>query len=319
MGRRVDRANKGHGGTRMSLLLRIQEAAIDSKTNVGDVLRHCAVLAAKLGHQPFRKWVNAELSGYPAETELPPYRILKGLSSIGHFMGPGGEQINNVPLPIGNVPEAYRHLVAQLEFRQAVGALAALIEGHPKEDNLTSPWPADLIARVSDKFIAGRVLMSAYIKVPRGVVVGVIEAVRNRILTFALEIEEQAPAADEVTIGSAISQEKVTQIFTTNIWGGANISVGSANVSQTVQVKVGDLDGLKAYLGSLSIEPKDLDHLAEALKQDKLPQDSQGFGDRVSQWIGYMTSKAASGTWKVGVGAAGDLLASAIRMYYGWP
>jgi hypothetical protein len=34
---------------------------------------------------------------------------------------------------------------------------------------------------------------------------------------------------------------------------------------------------------------------------------------------GSMTTKAASGSWQIGVAAAGELLATAIRWYYSLP
>jgi hypothetical protein len=89
----------------MTLLRKIQDAAVDSKTNIGDVLRQCAVLAARLGNERFKKWVDEELNGYEPGAELPPYRVLKGLQSTGSFFGPFGEQFSNLPLPLGNVPE----------------------------------------------------------------------------------------------------------------------------------------------------------------------------------------------------------------------
>jgi hypothetical protein len=174
----------------MTLLRKIQDAAVDSRSNISDVLRQCVILASRLGHEGFKKWVDDELNGYPPGVEVPPYRVMKGSQSIGHFMGPGGEQINNVPLPYANVPEPLRQRVSQIEFREGAGALSAMVE---RDEDSISPWPADLIARVATRFIAGRTLMAAHIKVPRNVIVGVLDGVRNRVLKFALEIEAPKP------------------------------------------------------------------------------------------------------------------------------
>src|SRR5438128_9857038 len=40
----------------VSLLREIQEAAVDAKTPLAVVLRKCMILAARLGHEPFKKW-----------------------------------------------------------------------------------------------------------------------------------------------------------------------------------------------------------------------------------------------------------------------
>ncbi|HEV8224496.1 MAG TPA: hypothetical protein VGP74_04500 [Rubrobacteraceae bacterium] len=302
----------------MTLLRKIQDAAVDSKTNIGDVLRQCAVLAARLGNERFKKWVDEELSGYEPGAELPPYRILKGLQSTGYFLGPLGEQLKNLPLPLGNVPEQHRKLVSQVELRQGASALASMVAGEEEED-LESRWPADLIARIADRFIAGRTLMAASMTIPRNSIIGVVDAIRNRVLSFVLEIEAQSPSAGEAEAGVApIAQERVTQVFNTTIMSGTNIALGSTGVTQIGQVQAGDLEALKAYLASVGVQQPDLEELAICLAEDEPPKEGQGFGKRVSEWIGSMTMKAASGTWQIGLGAAGELLATAIRSYYGW-
>ena len=91
----------------MSLLREIQNAAIDSKTDLASLLRKCKVLAIRLGSADFRKWVDDELSGYKSTGDLPDYRILQ-VNSKGHFAGAFGSGINNADLPLFCIPEEYR-------------------------------------------------------------------------------------------------------------------------------------------------------------------------------------------------------------------
>jgi hypothetical protein len=60
----------------MSLLREIQEDAIDSGVSIEDLLRKCMLLAARLGNEEFKKWINQELNGYSTKEELPKYRII---------------------------------------------------------------------------------------------------------------------------------------------------------------------------------------------------------------------------------------------------
>lgn len=48
----------------MSLLREIQDAAISSDVELAVLLRKCKVLAARLGSNEFKSWVESELSGY---------------------------------------------------------------------------------------------------------------------------------------------------------------------------------------------------------------------------------------------------------------
>jgi len=304
----------------MTLLAKIRDAAIDSKTDITDVLRQCAVLAARLKHEGFKKWVDQELNGYPPETPLPPYRIIKGVTSIGDFFGPLGEQLKNIPLPLSIVPGELRARVSQVEFREGAGALKTIVVANG-EDRLISRWPPDLVALVAGRYYAGRALVAAHIELPSSAVIGVLDAIRNRVLQFVLEIEEQAPDAGEAKPGAEplITPEQVTQTFNTTILGAANVAVGGQKVSQTAHVSMGDLEGLGKYLTGLGVPTPDVTELEAALKQDGRPNKEGQFGPNISGWIGMMVTKAAEGGWKVAVDVAAAVLASGIRSYYGLP
>lgn len=305
-------------GGRMGLLEEIREGAVDSTTDITTVLRKCLILAEKLGHQGFRSWVEQELNGYGSEDGLPPYRILH-VQSRGHFFGPFGSQIRNQPLPIAPVPEEFRKIVTTLPVLDGIGSLASLILER-KHGELEAPWPPDLTAFLAHKFSDGMVLAQASRVVPLSLMVGIIETVRNRILSFILEIEKQNPRAGDVELGARpISEERVTQIFTTYIMGSAtNVALGSSRFSQTAyQVQARDLNSLRQYLAGLGIGTEDLNELQGALEEDGPPRDPRRIGERVSAWIGKMTGKAVSGVWNVATSAAADVLAAAIRAYYG--
>jgi hypothetical protein len=51
----------------MSLLREIQNAAVDKNTDVCTLLRQCKILAARLGNEVFKRWVENELNGYDSK------------------------------------------------------------------------------------------------------------------------------------------------------------------------------------------------------------------------------------------------------------
>lgn len=71
----------------VSLLHDIQATAIKADEDIAVLLRQCKVLAAKLGNQEFKQWLDWELNGYTSIETLPPYRIL-AVQSRGNFVGP---------------------------------------------------------------------------------------------------------------------------------------------------------------------------------------------------------------------------------------
>jgi len=175
-----------------------------------------------------------------------------------------------------------------------------------------------LTALVGEQIYEDMNCLAAWKMIPRGALVAMLDSVRNRVLDFVLEIESEAPDAGEAKPGTTpIPEEKVTQIFNTNIMGGSNIIAGS--IEQVIQHHVlpGNLDSLRKYLSSLGVATDDVRELEAAIRQDEAPTDPKHFGATVSSWIGKMVTKAASGTWNVTTKAGGDLLWKALCLYYG--
>jgi hypothetical protein len=302
----------------MSLLREIQNAAVDpAATPLAVVLRKCMILASRLGHAPFKAWVDEELNGYARGADLPAYRRGGGVSSIGSFVGPFGASLSNVPLRLGPIPAELRERYQVLEFREGIAQLEEMAAG---EGELISRWSGDLVAKVEGKFFEGFSLIEAHKEIPRSAVVGVLDAVRNRILKFSLEIEEQEPGAGDGAPGAKpLPEERVSQIFNTFIMGAAqNVAVGSpAAVQHAQQIQAGDLVALRRVLAAQGVQEADLDDLEGAIKEDPAPRAGEPLGRRVSSWLANMLSKAGAGAWNVGTSAAGQLLTAALKAYYG--
>jgi hypothetical protein len=304
----------------MSLLRDIQDAALDSRVHLPDLLRKCKVLAARLGNQDFKKWVDSELNGYGENESLPSYRSFR-VESQGHFSGFMGSGLNSAPIPLSCLPERFRDMLFTHHSREPVSALADLVS--KKESNsFRVPWPADLTAFVGQEIYENMNCLSAWQVIPRGGVVGILDTVRTRILNFVLEIESEAPDAGEAAPGvHPVPQERVNQVFHTQIYGNVgNVAAGGegfsqSNVSSVVQ---GDFNSLRTYLSSLGVDPVDLGELENATKKDHAsPQ--KGMGQNTGQWLGKMIGKAASGTLKVGTTLATTLLTKALAQYWGLP
>ncbi|MGG2296617.1 hypothetical protein ACQUZQ_08615 [Aeromonas veronii] len=216
----------------MSLLREIQDAAIDSNTNLAVLLRKCKVLAARLGSPEFKEWVENELSGYNDIKRLPEYRILK-VNSKGHFSGPFQSGLRNADIPLSCIEKEFRTSLTYSYFTQAIAALESLVED-TSVGSLQEPWNPDLVAYVGGGIYQGMNCMQAWKVIPVAAIVATLDAVRNRVLNFVLEIEAESPDAGEAPVNSnPVPQEKVHQIFNTYITGSVqNVATGSSNVSQ---------------------------------------------------------------------------------------
>jgi hypothetical protein len=300
----------------MSLLDEIEEAAIDPKTDILVVLRKCRVLASRLNHAELKRWVESELDGYASVEGLPAYRVIRTLS-LGHFSGPFGSGLRNASIPLTCVPENARDLVENARLTQSISAIAELAKH--KDDNLRISWPPELVGLVAGNVYESMNMMQAWQVITRATLVGIVETVRNKVLTFALEIAEAAPTSDGKA--AAVPQERVSHIFNTVIMGSVgNYAAGSANFSQQhSSVVAGDFGSLRRALADIGVENDDISDLQTAVEKDKRLPSTKRFGSRVSGWIGKMVAKSAQGLWQISTSVASDVLSKMLASYYNLP
>jgi hypothetical protein len=217
----------------MSLLRQIQDAAIDSSVGLPTLLRKCKVLAARLGSEEFKRWIEYELSGYLSKDQLPDYRILR-VNSKGHFSGAYGSGLRNADIPLYCVPEDLREVLGHCYLTTSVAAMESLVSGN-YEGHFNEPWDPDLVVYLGSDIYQYMNCMQAWKIIPKGAVVAALDAVRTRVLNFVLEIEAENPSAGEAALNSnPLPMEKVSQIFNTYITGTVqNLAPGSSNFQQT--------------------------------------------------------------------------------------
>lgn len=147
-----------------------------------------------------------------------------------------------------------------------------------------------------------------------------VNIVRNRILDFSLALWKEEPLAGETkgTPAQGLGAARVTQIFNTTVYGGSANLVGSAHDSSvSFRILTNDFASLENVLRENGLKIEDIGELRIAIDADTPPSSPQSFGPKVSAWIAAMTEKAANGTWQIGLGVAGSLLAKALAKYYG--
>ena len=299
-----------------TLLAQIQDDAANDDVAITTLLRRCRVLAARLDNRPLEEWVEHELHGYPEDAVLPPYRGPVPLRLRGSFIGPGWKAENvEVPvsaLPEGSVPEPFVKPI-----RDPLGDVQNLAS---RDGSVMFSVPADFQPYVD--LYQGMKCYALWAEVSPLAFNNVLEQVRNRVLTFALEIEKQNPNAGESGGGGdVIDAQHVTNMTNNIIFGsGMNtLAIASPGAVQTVNVSVspGDLGALLNYLRSLGVSEPDLAELETALAEDEDERPTDGLGPRVKAWLGGMAMKAATGAWQLAIGTGAQVAGTAIAQYYG--
>ena len=278
--------------TSMSLLRQIQDAAIDSSIDLPTLLRKCKVLAARLGNDDFKRWIDNELSGYDSKDDLPEYRVLK-VNSKGHFGGAFGSGLRNADIPLLCLPEDFRESLEHSYLMQPIAAMASLV-ANGKSGTLQEPWNPDLVAHFGQQIYERMVCMQAWKVIPTSSLVAALDTVRTRVLNFVLEIEAQNPAA-----GEAMSNEKpvpletVQHIFNTYITGDVqNLASGSTNVAQHAKAQKGVdaeifaklLDAIAAAKLPKAIEAK----IGGAVEELRATSGTVAFKDKYHRFMGIL-------------------------------
>lgn len=212
----------------MSLLREIQNDAVNSNVKVSDLLRKCKILAYRLGNTDFKNWVESELNGYPKDLEeLPEYRILRNISSKGHFSGAFGSGLRNADMPTFNLPKDLQDSLSKAIFYSPIATLENLASS--ESSALTQAWKPIIIAHYGSDMYENYVCMQAWKVIPTSFVIGMVDTIKTKILNFVLEIEMISKDAGDVESNSnPISQEKVSQIFNINISGNVqNLASGN--------------------------------------------------------------------------------------------
>lgn len=197
-----------------SIVLELQQNALDPSVRVSDLLRKSLVVAKKLGVHEFESWIEKELNGYSIENDVPRYRTLRGQVIV---LDPyRGWQ----PVFFDNPDEAV-HL-SKCTALQPIGVIESALQHSAENTSLH----ADFDPAIKEKIIK---LMNSPAQVTRKIslhsLVTVTESVRNIILRWSLQIEADGILGDGLTFSA---EEKVmatrNNYYVTNFFG--NVSVG---------------------------------------------------------------------------------------------
>ncbi|MGK7920109.1 MAG: hypothetical protein AB4080_08920 [Trichodesmium sp.] len=203
----------------MSLLRRIQDATVDPKFQLADVLRMCKILAARLDHPTFKEWIGRELNGYRDWKQVPDYRIIENLGCRGYFLGPCSS-MKNAPISIIDLPEEFREkfreAVSTKYILQSVSALESIV-GQANQTNkslLRQFLVADTLALLDDNIYPNMTCRQAWTDIPTAAFVAVLDTVKSRILDFVIEIEAKEANAGDVEPGvKPIPDQTINYIF----------------------------------------------------------------------------------------------------------
>jgi hypothetical protein len=178
-----------------SLVIDLQHLGLAPETRLADLLLRAKVVAVKLDLDDARVWIDQELNGYALDADVPSYRVVPtelrtknpahGWNAVA-WGGPG-------PLVDHFASAKLREPIAQIE------AIAIGGEGEPLT-NVTQPEMDVLLATEAGTTFA-RLPTARFFG--RASFVGILQAVRTKVLDWALALEKRNVLGEGMTFNDA--------------------------------------------------------------------------------------------------------------------
>ncbi|MGY3036329.1 hypothetical protein ACVIIV_005499 [Bradyrhizobium sp. USDA 4354] len=213
-----------------SIVESLQSDALKPEISVSNLLRSVKLIAAKLKLGQIEDWVEKELSGYGDEP-IPSYRTVKGL--------PRAHNPYRGWIPIVMEDPKMMEAISSREIGQKISELEDLLTDK-SETTLQIPFSADIIAQLNRG--ANVQLPKMSLLVGRSTVVGIVDAVRNKILDWAIELEKSGIMGSEASFSSD-EQARAQQPNVTMHIGSIGNFVGNLGVGNSSgDIAVGAID-----------------------------------------------------------------------------
>jgi hypothetical protein len=302
------------------ILDEIIDLATDDTASLAVVLRKCLVLAHVLKNDRLKSWAQSELNGYDPDAELPDYRK-SAAGAKGNFMGPFGSALNNFVILPQCLDEDDRHHAQYALLNQAVAAYEDLLRLSAVKGMLTLHWSNNMIGYYMDRLPmnGGLQLVDAWQEIPRSAFTQLLDTVRNRALSLALELKDEVGEDDAALKQlSQTSNEKVEQTVVQQIFHGT-VYLASGNASMQIQnntLTPGDWNQLAKILSNAGIAPAAVDELSKEILADKASTGSP-LGTRVLDWIKKQGPNVLAGGVKISASVGQSLLTEYLKQHYG--
>jgi hypothetical protein len=301
----------------MKLLESIINDLVNTNTSLNDPLLKTKVLASRIKNAQLLEWVNSELTGYDEEAVLPDYRIEFGVL-MGNYLN-GSFQVSNAQIPIPNISREFKELYTKIDNRDSVEAVANLVGKKNIAFSVSNDRKAYLENEIRSQGNHRFQILNLHIQMPANFLSNIVSNVRSKLLELMLQLEQEfGLEADILTLAS--NNNIINNIMNTTIHNsgdGAIINNGDNNkVEANIQINKGNKKALKEKLLSEKVSHIDIEELLELI-DNSTPISSENFGLPVNNWVQKMIGKALDGSWQVGIGAAGNILATALQNYYG--
>jgi hypothetical protein len=286
----------------------------DSNGSLTDALLKTKVLLYQIGKKDLATWVSNELTGYPDDVEVPPYRIV-GSEVRGHVRGMAFDA-PDYALPIQHLKPETRKDLQSSKIQMSIESIEQSVQSYrAKGGGLRRNMPTEFGALFQKVLTSGTNVWSSWCAINMVEVENILSEVRSRLLDFALELKDALGDVPQKDLLQKANEVHADRIFTTAIYNtGGTVIVGSTNIQ--VNNQQGDIEGLLKEVAKLGYDQKELEELRQAVIEDKgkneTPTVTEG---KTGKWYLKALKKVGKGTVRVGVDIVTGVIVKALEHY----
>ncbi|MDU4291470.1 abortive phage resistance protein [Mixta calida] len=293
-----------------SPVLQLQELAENPSSDLTALLFKAKSIASKLNLPDLAEWVDHETNGYSRDSDIPDYRIGRGIIKVR-----GGLQTVYTPLELTGVPADIVDMITTFKLSQSVSSMQGKEAGETCHLRLP-PKKCEII------FGKGEGGTDACWFFSSDICTNIITTVRSKIHNWALELERKGILGDGLRF-SQVEKEVAPVTINNNFHGVFNNNGVFANqahdINQQNTITTGDFSALSTKLKEHGIDDADISELKEVIDQSPQLQSKEQVETVFGGWLGKMIGKAYSGTVKIAGTAAPVLLTNYLCHHYGIP
>lgn len=211
----------------MAIIIDLQKQAVDTNSDILSLLRKAYLAARKLGITDFQEWISCELNGYDNYDKIPDYRTVTGkLKAWNPYHG---------WIPVIVPDNDMEETLCQRKLFDSIPSLVSLVG---ETDNQILSYSFD------GKTLATLCRMTGHeanytLQFPKNAIVNIVEQVKNKILEWALLLEENGVLGEELqfTVDEKETVKSVSQIvnYVSNFYGDINDSKVQQGTTDSLQ------------------------------------------------------------------------------------
>ena len=203
-----------------SIVIELQRESLSKEVAITDLLRKAYVVAKKLKLKEFESWIDNELNGYSHESsdKYPAYRLIRGTPEM--FNPYHGWKPILFENPKTETAYSERHCA------QPISELDHMLFNSSKDGRFEIPYPGRVSKNLMD---AVGMDLTPTLHVSQSSLSRIVDSVRNTVLKWALQLEEDGIIGDGLTFTSEEVKKAQTMHYTINYFAG---NVSNSQVQQ---------------------------------------------------------------------------------------